>query len=201
LTGGNAARNAVVGMSTDRVHRSDFLPLLARGKRRRPGKGVYFMEFASYLAGERWSEHPACTPPARRAGSAGQRPHLRSGTAGVGRTRSNVIGVTGSDLRIDARIALRCARTELPSSPQSGNRSRPRRCWRASGCWPTWTDTRLHGEPVELRRTGSRSPRGRMGAALQQQYRHLPLGVPARDRADDRRVRRPRHRAILRARP
>jgi hypothetical protein len=63
LTGGNAARNAVVGMSTDRVHRSDFLPLLARGKRRRPGKGVYFMEFASYLAGERWSEHPACTHP------------------------------------------------------------------------------------------------------------------------------------------
>jgi hypothetical protein len=50
-------------MSTDRVHRSDFLPLLSRGKHRRPGKGACFMEFASHLAGERWSEHPACTPP------------------------------------------------------------------------------------------------------------------------------------------
>jgi hypothetical protein len=62
LTGGDTARNAVVGMSTDRVHRSDFLPLLSRGKHRRPGKGACFMEFASHLAGERWSEHPACTP-------------------------------------------------------------------------------------------------------------------------------------------
>jgi hypothetical protein len=26
-----------------------------------PGQGAYFMELASLLAGEQWSDHPACT--------------------------------------------------------------------------------------------------------------------------------------------
>ena len=37
------------------------LPVLSRGKHRNPRKGACFMEFASLLAGERWSDHPACT--------------------------------------------------------------------------------------------------------------------------------------------
>ena len=39
------------------------LPILSRGKHRSPRKGACFMEFASLLAGERWSDHPACTHP------------------------------------------------------------------------------------------------------------------------------------------
>jgi hypothetical protein len=42
------------------------LPVLSRGKHRNPRKGACFMEFASLLAGERWSDHPATsttTPP------------------------------------------------------------------------------------------------------------------------------------------
>ena len=39
------------------------LPVLSRGKHRNPRKGACFMEFASLLAGERWSDHPACTHP------------------------------------------------------------------------------------------------------------------------------------------
>ena len=39
------------------------LPTLSRGKHRSPRKGACFMEFASLLAGERWSDHPACTHP------------------------------------------------------------------------------------------------------------------------------------------
>jgi hypothetical protein len=34
------------------------LPTLSRGKHRSPRKGACFMEFASLLAGERWSDHP-----------------------------------------------------------------------------------------------------------------------------------------------
>ena len=34
-----------------------------RGSHRSPRRGACFMEFASYLAGERWSDHPACTDP------------------------------------------------------------------------------------------------------------------------------------------
>src|SRR5918994_395653 len=37
------------------------LPILSRGKHRSPRKGACFMEFASLVAGERWSDHPACT--------------------------------------------------------------------------------------------------------------------------------------------
>lgn len=39
------------------------MPILSAGRHRNPRSGACFMEFASYLAGERWSDHPACTHP------------------------------------------------------------------------------------------------------------------------------------------
>ena len=41
----------------------DGVPVLSRGRHRNPRKGACFMEMASYLAGERWSDHPKCTHP------------------------------------------------------------------------------------------------------------------------------------------
>ncbi|MEW1953092.1 hypothetical protein [Terrabacter sp. NPDC080008] len=41
----------------------DGVPVLSRGRHRSPRKGACFMEMASFLAGERWSDHPACTDP------------------------------------------------------------------------------------------------------------------------------------------
>lgn len=41
----------------------EVLPLLARGRHRNPRSGACFMELASYLAGERWSDAPRCTDP------------------------------------------------------------------------------------------------------------------------------------------
>src|SRR3954449_1817519 len=41
----------------------DGVPVLSTGRHRSPRKGACFMEFASLLAGERWSDHPACTHP------------------------------------------------------------------------------------------------------------------------------------------
>ena len=41
----------------------DLMPVLSRGKHRHPRKGACFMELASYLAGEKWSDHPDCTHP------------------------------------------------------------------------------------------------------------------------------------------
>ncbi|UFU06219.1 hypothetical protein [Ruania halotolerans] len=40
------------------------MPMLARGRHRNPRRGACFMELASYLAGESWSDAPACTDPA-----------------------------------------------------------------------------------------------------------------------------------------
>lgn len=41
----------------------DAMPVLSRGRHRSPRRGACFMEFASLLAGEPWSDHPSCTHP------------------------------------------------------------------------------------------------------------------------------------------
>src|SRR5262245_43214138 len=41
----------------------DGVPVLSRGRHRTPRRGACFMELASVLAGERWSDHPTCTHP------------------------------------------------------------------------------------------------------------------------------------------
>ena len=41
----------------------DGMPQLSRGKHRSPKTGACFMEFASFLAGEPWSDSPQCTDP------------------------------------------------------------------------------------------------------------------------------------------
>jgi hypothetical protein len=73
------------------------------------------MEFASLLAGERFSDHPACTHPLLAAVAR----HVNDYTSDAGRPRladliPSVIGLTGDDLHIDARIALRSATMALP---------------------------------------------------------------------------------------
>ena len=73
------------------------------------------MELASYLAGERWSDDPACTHPLLAALAR----DVNDYTTGTGRAAlaglvTSVIGLAGEDLHIDARIALLCAQTALP---------------------------------------------------------------------------------------
>jgi hypothetical protein len=41
----------------------DGVPMLTRGRHRSSRRGASFMEYASFLAGEPWSDHPACTHP------------------------------------------------------------------------------------------------------------------------------------------
>ncbi|WP_402469805.1 hypothetical protein [Isoptericola aurantiacus] len=96
----------------------DALPMLGRGKHRNPKKGACFMELASFLAGERWSDHPQCTHPllammARAVNdltSDDARPRLAP-------LIPSVIGLTSDDPRWDVRIALRSAQTALPVAP------------------------------------------------------------------------------------
>ena len=72
------------------------------------------MELASYLAGERWSDHPACTHSLLASVARLVNDH----TSDEGRPRlaeliPSVIGLTGDDLHIDALIT-RCATIALP---------------------------------------------------------------------------------------
>ena len=67
----------------------DFLPVLAKGKHKTPAQGACLMELAGFLAGEPWSDSPACTHPvlaamARAVWSASAStalPNVRSGHA------------------------------------------------------------------------------------------------------------------------
>jgi hypothetical protein len=102
-------------MSKTQPHSPDMLPVLSRGKHRNPRKGACFMELASYLAGERWSDHPACTHPLLAAIARLVNDH----TSDAERPRlveliPSVIGLTGDDLHIDALITLRSATIALP---------------------------------------------------------------------------------------
>jgi hypothetical protein len=102
-------------MSHPYVQPPDLFPILSPGKHRSPRMGACFMELASLLAGERWSDHPACTHPLLAAVAR----HVNDHTSDAGRQRlaeliPSVIGLTGDDLHIDARMALRSATMALP---------------------------------------------------------------------------------------
>ena len=102
-------------MSGYEAHPPELIPILSRGKHRGPRQGACFMELVSYLAGVRWSDHPACTHPLLAAVAR----DVNDYTSNAGRPRlaeliPSVIGLTGEDLHIDARIALVCARRALP---------------------------------------------------------------------------------------
>jgi len=102
-------------MSRHNAQPPDLLPILSPGKHRNPRTGACFMELASLLAGERWSDHPACTHPLLAAVAR----HVNDHTSDAGRQRltdliPSVIGLTGDDLHIDARVALRSATMALP---------------------------------------------------------------------------------------
>src|SRR3954464_14501138 len=102
-------------MSTEHGRFPDSLPLLSRGKHRRPRSGACLMEYASYLAGEKWSDHPACTHPllgelARQVNDF----TCDEARQALAELVPDLIGLTGDDLRIDLRVALRAAQTALP---------------------------------------------------------------------------------------
>jgi hypothetical protein len=73
------------------------------------------MEFASYLAGERWSDHPECTDPVLAALARG----VNDGVSDARRDElvhqiPRVIGLRGDDDAIGLIVALRAATAALP---------------------------------------------------------------------------------------
>ncbi|WP_291057097.1 hypothetical protein [Herbiconiux sp.] len=76
------------------------------------------MEFASYLAGERWSDHPACT----HAGLAHLARAVNDLTTNEGRGRlapliPSVIGLTSDDTRLELMLAVNAVAAALPDAP------------------------------------------------------------------------------------
>src|SRR5580693_652446 len=92
-----------------------FLPVLSAGRHRSAKRGACFMEYASYLAGERWSDRPTCTHPvlaslARLVNdltSDGARSNLSTSIP-------SVVGLNGDDPRVPVLIAILAATSALP---------------------------------------------------------------------------------------
>lgn len=98
----------------------NFLPVLSRGRHRSPRKGACFMEMASFLAGERWSDHPRCTHPLLAALARMVNDVVSDDArATMAPLIPEVVGLTSDDLRVDARIALGAATSALPIASQS----------------------------------------------------------------------------------
>ncbi|WP_440708762.1 hypothetical protein [Herbiconiux sp. YIM B11900] len=96
----------------------DILPVLSAGRHRSPRSGACFMEFASYLAGERWSDHPACT----HAALAHLARAVNDLTTNEGRGRlapliPSVIGLTSDDPRLELLLAVNAVAAALPEAP------------------------------------------------------------------------------------
>ncbi len=78
------------------------------------------MEFASYLAGERWSDHPACTHP----GPANMARAVNDSISNKGRATlapliPSVIGLTSDDPRLEILVALHAAAAALPVAAEA----------------------------------------------------------------------------------
>lgn len=102
----------------------DGVPILSRGRHRNPRRGACFMELASFLAGEKWSDQPACTHPllAEVARNVNDR------TTDANRPLlapliPSVVGLSTDDPRADARLALCCALRALPVAAFQRQRS------------------------------------------------------------------------------
>jgi hypothetical protein len=93
----------------------ELVPQLSRGRHRSPRSGACFMEMASFLAGERWSDHPACTHPLLAALARLVNDHTSDARRGdLVELIPSVVGLTSDDPHVDLQIMLRAATTALP---------------------------------------------------------------------------------------
>lgn len=100
------------------------MPTLSAGRHRSPRSGACFMEFASFLAGERWSDHPRCTDPTLAALARAVNDTIADGRRGeLVPEIPRVIGLRGDDERLGLVVALRAATAALPVSSMERQRA------------------------------------------------------------------------------
>jgi len=102
----------------------ELAPVLSRGKHRNPRKGACFMEYASLLAGEKWSDHPDCTHPLLASVARQVNDHTSDDArAKLVTLIPSVIGLNGDDPKIDVLIAIRCAAMAIPVAAEPRQRA------------------------------------------------------------------------------
>ncbi|HEX6286322.1 MAG TPA: hypothetical protein VFZ80_02470 [Acidimicrobiia bacterium] len=107
-----------------RLGMPDIVPVLSRGKHRSPRSGACFMEYASFLAGERWSDHPKCTHPLLAGVARDINDHISDdGRATLVPLIPSVIGLNSDDPLLDVIISTRCALLALPVAAEYRQRA------------------------------------------------------------------------------
>lgn len=98
----------------------DGLPRLSPGRHRSAKTGACFMEFASYLAGEPWSDAPQCTDPVLAHLARAVNDRLSDARRGeIVADVPRVIGLRGDHRLIAPVVALRAAASALPVASMS----------------------------------------------------------------------------------
>ena len=102
----------------------ELLPVLGRGRHRNPRSGACFMEYASFLAGERWSDHPACTHSAlavtaRLVNDCTSDRHRNALATMI----PSVVGLTGDGSRTSLTLAVRAVAAAIPVASQGRQRA------------------------------------------------------------------------------
>jgi len=93
----------------------DGVPVLSRGKHRSPRKGGCFMEFASFLAGEQWSDHPKCTHPLLATLARDVNDYVsEDGRRRIAPLVPSVVDVVSDDPLVELAIAVYAASAALP---------------------------------------------------------------------------------------
>jgi hypothetical protein len=95
------------------------VPILSAGSHRGPDQGACFMEYAAYLAGEPWSDRPACTHPllAHLAREVNDRTS-DAGRPALAPLVPTVIGLRDGDPSAYPRLVARVAGTTIPEVSQ-----------------------------------------------------------------------------------
>jgi hypothetical protein len=109
-------------MATDRAPES--MPVLSRGKHRSARKGACFMEMASVLANEPWSDHPSCTHPLL----AGLARLVNDNTSDENRGQlavliPSVVGLRGGGLAWMVDLTSAVALQAIPDVPEPSQRA------------------------------------------------------------------------------
>ena len=100
------------------------MPVLSVGRHRSPKRGACFMEYASHLAGERWSDHPSCTHPAVAALARAVNDCSSDDSRGLlVPLIPSVIGLTGRDDRMRLIVSIRASSAALPVASESRQRA------------------------------------------------------------------------------
>jgi len=100
----------------------DGIPVLSRGRHRTPRRGACFMEFASLLAGERWSDHPSCTHPLLAELARQVNDHISdAGRQELTPLIPSVVGRRGDD-RTWLRLSVAVAASTILDVPEAAQR-------------------------------------------------------------------------------